>query len=88
MGEQGWYQLEVSEMPESRAMPEIVAALCTLCGQCVDACPEGALRLTPDRQLVIDQDTCQYCGDCEGICPYGAIRLPYDIVLAGKERLC
>ena len=72
-------------MAGGEVMPEIVVALCTLCGECVRACPVGALSLTANCRLVINTETCRYCGDCEEICPRGAIRLPYDIVLGNRD---
>ena len=75
-------------MPSSgseRVMPEINAAICTLCGRCVAECPQGAASLVGGR-VVLDEERCVYCGDCEGLCPVGAIALPYDIVLDETQR--
>ena len=77
-----------------RAIPEIDSSRCTLCGDCVALCPEGAARLVAPESdetadaaaIVIDGDLCAYCGDCEDLCPTGAIALPYDIVLAPDAR--
>jgi hydrogenase-4 component H len=69
-----------------RIMPEIDSAHCTLCGDCVKACPSGALALHPECGIVLDREACVYCGDCEDICPVGAIRLPYKISLATNDR--
>jgi formate hydrogenlyase subunit 6/NADH:ubiquinone oxidoreductase subunit I len=64
--------------------PEIDLTLCTLCGDCVAACPHGAVEIVGDR-LVLDEERCVYCGDCEDLCPMGAIALPYEItVVAGR----
>jgi len=65
-----------------RVMPEIDRERCTLCGDCVNACPHDALSMQPERGIVLDEEACAYCGDCEAICPSGAISLPYDIRLA------
>lgn len=48
--------------------------LCTACGQCVDACPFGALSLTDDNLQV--NDGCTLCGACLDICPVQALSLP------------
>lgn len=45
---------------------------CTLCGECVQACPDGAVTLTengPD----INRDICLNCGICVSKCPSGAL---------------
>ena len=65
-----------------RIMPEIDRERCTLCGDCVEACPQHALSVQPERGIVLDEEACAYCGDCEDVCPLGAISLPYDIRLA------
>lgn len=64
-----------------RVIPNIKIELCNGCGDCLSACPEGALALSPQGGPIIDQERCAYCGDCEDVCPVGAIALPYAIVL-------
>ena len=46
---------------------------------CLSACPEGALELTP-QGLRIDRDQCKGCGTCADACPAAAIEL------VGKTR--
>ena len=41
---------------------------------CLSACPQSALDLTP-RGMRIDRDACQVCGDCADACPAGALDL-------------
>jgi NAD-dependent dihydropyrimidine dehydrogenase PreA subunit len=45
---------------------------CTLCADCVGACPWQALSLA-EGKLVIDRDLCSECGACLRLCPVGAI---------------
>jgi len=67
-----------------RVMPEINEELCVLCGDCVSACPRGALSISRQR-VCLDEETCSYCGDCEDVCPVGAIALPFEIVLLAPD---
>jgi len=62
------------------ALPRIDSTLCDLCGDCLDACPIGALTMG-GRALYIDAKSCRYCGDCEDVCPRGAISLSYEVVI-------
>jgi len=62
-------------------LPEIDRERCDLCGDCLSACPHGALRLAGDS-LVLDEEHCAYCGDCEEICPRGAITLSFEIIFS------
>lgn len=68
----------------ARVMPEIDVELCTLCGDCVTGCPQGAAEIV-ESKVVLDEASCVYCGSCEDLCPMGAIALPYDIVVSGGE---
>lgn len=47
---------------------------CTACGQCVEACPFGVLRLEGDT-LVIGEG-CTLCGACVEVCEFGALEMP------------
>lgn len=47
---------------------------CTLCGQCVDACPFGVLSLEGDTLLI--GEGCTLCGACVEICLEAALALP------------
>jgi len=44
---------------------------CTLCGLCVENCPQGIISLNP--YPVIDQSNCIACYHCQRICPENAI---------------
>lgn len=41
---------------------------------CIDACPEDALKLTPDG-IIIDRELCTACGECEEACPAAALEV-------------
>ncbi len=68
--------------------------VCNQCGQCVEACPAGAIRA--ERGVVtIDAEQCVNCGACIEACPLGAIFVhpevehPIKCVACGEcERLC
>jgi electron transfer flavoprotein alpha subunit len=47
---------------------------CTACGQCLDACPFGVMRLE-GGVLIIDAG-CTLCGACLEVCGEGALALP------------
>ncbi|HDD35215.1 MAG TPA: 4Fe-4S dicluster domain-containing protein, partial [Candidatus Desulfofervidus auxilii] len=47
---------------------------CTGCGECVDACPFGALRL--EKDFPVASEECRLCGLCVKACKEGALSLP------------
>jgi pyruvate formate lyase activating enzyme len=49
-------------------------ARCIGARDCLKACPEEALELTP-QGLVIDRDRCTACGQCEEACPAAALEV-------------
>lgn len=62
--------------PESLSpAPEVIffEDRCVRAGECVRACPNGALRL--DGRLILDPLRCRRCGDCGETCPAGARQL-------------
>jgi NADH-quinone oxidoreductase subunit F len=48
---------------------------CTGCTKCAQACPSGAIAMTPYEVHKIDADKCVKCGNCYGICPAKAVRV-------------
>ena len=52
------------------------SSLCIACGQCVQACPNSALKHSKELETNIDIDRalCSVSGDCVSVCPTGAIK--------------
>lgn len=48
---------------------------CVGCGQCVEACPFGAVSLSAAGVAVIDAERCMACGKCVKICPREVIHI-------------
>ena len=46
---------------------------CNGCGQCIDACAEGAIKLVNDKAKLISEIYCDGLGACIGHCPQDAI---------------
>ncbi len=57
----------------TRFRPRIVQDKCNLCGKCVEACPEHALALIPNKQVIFIESLCAGCGVCKLVCDQGAI---------------
>ncbi len=64
---------------------KVIADRCTLCGVCVDSCPQGCISLEDE---VIIGEGCTLCGICVDACPSDAIeivRKRSEIDLSGYE---
>ncbi|KPK80902.1 MAG: hypothetical protein AMJ81_11135 [Phycisphaerae bacterium SM23_33] len=48
---------------------------CDGCGQCVSACPEGALQIVEGKARLVKESYCDGLGACLGECPRGAITI-------------
>ncbi|MEA3312587.1 MAG: FAD-binding protein [candidate division WOR-3 bacterium] len=46
---------------------------CTLCGECLPACPFGALQIRDNRLYVLE--ACNLCGACVPVCPEDALSI-------------
>jgi heterodisulfide reductase subunit A len=45
-------------------------SLCSLCMQCIEACPYGARSLdTENEKILVNSAMCQGCGTCATVCP-------------------
>jgi len=53
-------------------MMQVDEKRCTGCGNCLQACPTGAIRLV-DGVATIDASLCRECQACLEACPNGAI---------------
>ena len=54
-------------------------SLCTMCGDCVDACATHALDLDKRGNVVVEIAYCMNCGFCADACPEGALAMePFD----------
>ncbi|WP_246036091.1 ferredoxin-type protein NapF [Aliishimia ponticola] len=51
------------------------AELCTNCGDCATACPEGIIVKTGSAHPIVDftRGACTFCGECSAACPSGAL---------------
>jgi NAD-dependent dihydropyrimidine dehydrogenase PreA subunit len=65
----------------------IDVAHCTGCGECIEACPAGALTLA-DGLAHVDQGLCTGCQACVAACPEAAIQpvLKGEIVAGPQPR--
>ena len=67
----------------------VVGSECEECGDCVEACPAGAISLN-HRGAEINEG-CKGCGICVNACPYGAIRMEMegrmDLLAGFNERM-
>ncbi|MFW6011643.1 MAG: glycyl-radical enzyme activating protein [Desulfosalsimonas sp.] len=64
--------------PESQGMaPNLMVrdTLCRGCGQCVKACPGGAISISQQGVRVIDWQKCDHCLECVSACIYNALSI-------------
>jgi Ni,Fe-hydrogenase III small subunit/NAD-dependent dihydropyrimidine dehydrogenase PreA subunit len=77
--------IAAATVPEKfRGKPRIDSSRCTDgCSACVEACPTGAISLTP---LTIDLGACVFCPLCIEACPEGAITYTNNYRMAATSR--
>ena len=56
-----------------RKIIRIDESRCDGCGQCAEACHEGAIRMVDGVAKLVSDSYCDGLGDCIGECPRGAI---------------
>lgn len=64
--------------PESiSARPSLLfhEKLCTGCGECVRACPNGVHAFTPEGRHTLNREACRLCGKCVRACLFGALEV-------------
>lgn len=70
---------------QGQACPEVGEG-CSMCGACIEACAEKAIRMAKDKAS-IDRDLCLNCGQCARACPTGALhvgKVGYRVLAGGK----
>jgi NAD-dependent dihydropyrimidine dehydrogenase PreA subunit len=65
---------------KKRQMIKIDEDKCTGCGECIVACPEGALAMVDGKARVVKESFCDGLGACIGECPEGALTIEEKVV--------
>ena len=65
---------EAIERDEASGVVSIVAERCSACGECVGACPYGAVHISPEKDVALLCDLCGGEPACAASCLYGALR--------------
>lgn len=67
--------LEQTEQDIPKTLWTIDDSKCNVCGECVDACLRGILKVKDKRIIITSQLSCNWCGDCANACASDAIVL-------------
>jgi pyruvate formate lyase activating enzyme len=60
-----------ADQPDLEHFPE----RCLMCDACLQACPEGAIRIESDGRRSLDRQKCTLCGRCVEVCYAESLRL-------------
>lgn len=61
----------------SKTLPEVAAAKCIGCGECMKICPANAIGIKKKKAMLV-KERCIGCGECAVICRSGGIEIKYD----------
>jgi len=56
--------------------PSIDVEKCVVCGECVEECPVGAIKI--EGKAKINPEICIGCAECIAICDRKAVKIPWD----------
>lgn len=88
--------LNADRLAAGTVVAEVRHSLCSLCEQCITACPYGARRRDEEEdRIVVDELMCQGCGSCAMVCPNSASVLRgyrdqqmFEVIDAALEEIC
>lgn len=55
--------------------PVVDSSLCTMCGDCANACPTHAIDIDKDGNVTVQNPYCVNCGACVTVCPDDALTM-------------
>ena len=62
------------QVQHSSIKPSIDTHICTMCGSCIEACPESAIS-EHSGTAYVNQNLCAGCGECIACCKLGAVNI-------------